>query len=74
MSTGIMIAGTSIETLSAQMQDAVFGRRDEGIPAIAALDLINVVFALLDELEEILRDADNRKFPEGLPNRWESLT
>lgn len=74
MRTGIMIGDTPIETLSARMEHAVLNSSDESIPASSALDLINVVFALLEELENILGDADYQRFLRDLPDRWESLS
>jgi hypothetical protein len=74
MTTGIIIGETPIETLSARMEHAVLHGPEVSIPASSALDLINVVFALLEELENVLGNADYQRFLGDLPNRWESLS
>ena len=74
MRTGIMIEGTPIETLSARIEHAVLNASDESIPASAALDLINVGFALLEELESAMGAAEYERFLKELPDRWESLS
>jgi hypothetical protein len=67
--TGITIGGTPIETLSARMEDAVLNASDETVSASSALDLINVVFALLEELERVMGAAEYQRFLTELPDR-----
>ena len=74
MRTGIMIGDTPIEKLSARMEHAVLNVSHESISASSALDLINVVFALLEELETTLGEAEYQKFLRELPDRWSSLS
>ena len=74
MRTGIMIGDTPIETLSARMEHAVLNVSGESIPASSALDLINVVFALLEELETALAETEYKRFLSELPDRWSSLS
>ena len=74
MQTGIMIGDTPIERLSARMEHSVLNAGHETIPDSSALDLINVVFALLDQLERVLGTDEYEKFLRSLPNRWESLS
>jgi hypothetical protein len=72
MQTGIVIADTPIETLSARMEHSVLNAAHETIPDSSALDLINVVFALLEQLELVLGKSEYEKFLRELPDRWES--
>jgi len=73
MTTGIMINGTSLETLSAKMEDAVLRGPNVSIPDKEALDLINVIFALLEKLESVLGATEYEAFLKELPERWSSL-
>jgi hypothetical protein len=74
MRTGIMIGDTPIEILSPRMEHAVLSGPDESIAASSVLDLINVVFALLEELETALGDAEYKRLLRELPDRWSSLS
>jgi hypothetical protein len=70
----IVIGDTPIETLNARMEHSVLNAVLETIPDSSALDLINVVFALLEQLELVLGKNEYEKFLRELADRWESLT
>ena len=74
MRTGIMIGDTPIETLSARMEHSVLNAAHETIPDSSALDLINVVFAVLERLELVLGKGEYEQFLRELSDRWESLS
>jgi hypothetical protein len=71
--TGIIINGTSLESLSAKLEDAVLRGPSTTVSDKDALDLVNVVFALLEKLESVLGPTDYEAFLKDLPNRWSSL-
>ena len=65
MRTGIVIGDTPIETLSARMEHSILNAAHDTIPDSSALDLINVVFALLEKLELVLGRSEYEKFLGG---------
>jgi len=68
--SGITIDGKSLENLSAQIEHSVLQGLHKTIPDTEAMELINVIFGLLEELERILGRPAYEQLMKELPDRW----